>query len=77
MCEFYIFGFLIQLVIYICHRFTLSGSLHRKEFLQIINQFIGFIFGKNSAIYRKFQQLSFQTSNVQSIRMNRAINSLE
>ncbi len=55
------------------YRFTLSGSLYRRELVQIITKMIGFIFGKNSLLYRKFQELNGQQLNTQTIVMNQVV----
>jgi len=71
MCKLYIYLHCLLYIFIYKYRFTLSGSLYRKELVQIIIKIIGFIFGKNSLIYRKFQQFIEQQTNTETRAMNR------
>ena len=59
------------------NRFTLSGSVYRKEIGRMIGKMIGLIFGRESLLYRQFERYIENRSNVQEIPMRRTIKTME
>ncbi len=48
------------------NRYTLSGSVYRQEFIQIIEKMIKVLFGNNNYLHRQFQKFVAPTSIIQS-----------